>query len=1126
MKRILLASIGVLLFIALWNKSVAQCTPEPYTIVNKCPGQQPQVKIDATPTANTDFFWFDLTPTVNDTLKLGNGYEMTYPGPLGTSETFYFQKQVKNSGGPAASTNVGSMGGANDNATSFSLPYTTTTDFRLNSLTIAVKMYSACANGDEFSFKVAADGNYSQWYYAKCSELKPTSDNSIFLVTIPVMKTSTEQGIAAGAGSGTIRVITTDNTNTLKAGSKQVSGFEWFSNAAPFTSAYTIGTTTLNYGTAVQTISGQPNKVPGIFDLNITTLCPAETVTITPSSTGCCVPANVIQPVVKSSTGSNIVTSIPPSITVSTPLQAGYYKWYKDGLPMGASYEGTGKNSITVTSFGRYTVEVAENSTHISKTSCIKKDQIWIQKRILFAQANKVSPVCLGETVNLLAKGATGPVTWGPSSNISSTTSATPTFTPTTTGTYKINLTGEVPVGNQIINGDFEQGKVQINESAYYVYIDPSGATTLGTNDSYVVGYPSRKKLVIPVAKYTINEYVFFPGFQAWMPIQDHTTGTGKFLYVDAKAGAIPGQDKYLWSQDVIVEPNTNYEFAAWVTNFNAEGDINFPTGTQGVNNSEENVKSNPLPELMLYINDKPAFASPPTLDATVGRWQKISTVWNSGLTSGTVKLKFSEIYQKDDTGGHDFALDDISFGAPGTQKDTVIVDVQDCFNITATPSACTGDSVTLTATTNGVFQYWRNTTLGTPGTAVAIKNPSKIVTKVKSETGKSTKFTATAKFIFGNKITNGDFSQGKTGFTTTYTAASTSQMNPGQYAVGTLPASMSSTYYVNVPDHTTGSASPDYFVGDSRYDATRSVAYSASVYVTNGTEYGFSGWFTNALKEFTKTNPDTNAYPGAKTTKLVLYIDGSPVQYIQLPLDNNWHNYSATWTATSTGPINIELRSPNFPNGNLVNAFAMDDFSFGEIYSVTKTVDVTTANCVLPVQFLSFHISENKGIAFLNWQTATEKDASHFIIQKSYDGINYEDLGSIKAGGNSTSVLAYSFADVISSLGLVYYRLKQVDYNGDYYFSPVRTINHHSDRSLKIYPNPSDNSFNIQFNNPSDNQGLLNVYSISGSLIEGGISITGNGKLTFGETLPNGVYILELTIGDIIERYKLIKNR
>ncbi|WP_028978573.1 T9SS type A sorting domain-containing protein [Sporocytophaga myxococcoides] len=1131
MKRSLLASVCLLLYIFFANEGFAQCSLEPYTIVNQCPGQQPQVKINATPTANTDFFWFDLTPTVNDTLKLGNGYEMTYPGPLGASETFYFQKQVKNSGGPTAPTNVGSMGGVNDNTIPFSLPYTTTTDFRLNSLTIAVKMYSACSATDEFSFKVAAGGSYSQWYYAKCSELKPTSDNTIFLVTIPVMKTPSEQGITAGAGSGTIRVITTDGTEKL--GSKQVSGFEWFSNAAPISSTYTIGgTTTVNYGTSAKTISGQTNKVPGIFDLNITTLCPAEAITITPNSTGCCVPANVTQPAVKSSTGSNIVTSIPPNITLSTPLQTGfYYKWYKDGLPLGASFEGTGKNSITVSAFGKYTVEVAEGSTHISKTSCIKNDQMWIQKRILFAEADKTSPVCLGETVNLLAKGATGPVTWGPPvTNLSSTTSPTPTWSPTATGTYKIPVVGEVPVGNQIINGDFELGNVQINPSAYYIFKDPSGATS--TTPNYAIGYPARKALTIGVGNYTINNYVFWPGFQAWLPIEDHTTGTGKFLYVDSKEGPIPGQNKYLWSQDVIVEPNTNYEFAAWVTNFNAEGDAGYviPPGVTGINNNATNVASNPLPQIMLYINDVPAFASTPVLSATVGLWQKISTVWNSGSNSGNVKLKLSEIFQGSATGGHDFALDDISFGAPGTQKDTITITIKDCFDISATVSACTGDSVTLNATTNGIFQYWRNTTLGTPGTTNAIKSPTNIITKAKSETSKSTQFTASAKFIFSNQIVNGDFSQGNTGFSTTYTAANaTSAMNPGNYAVGPVPTT-SPVFYKSVNDHTTGTATPNYFMGDSRYDATRIVAYRASVYVTNGKEFGFSGWFTNALNEFTKASPDTSAsaiYPnGAKTTKLALYINNQFVQYIKLPLDNNWHNITATWTANTTGPVDLELRSVNQPANNLPNAFAMDDLSFGAVYSVTKTVDVNSVNCVLPVQLLSFNISENNGVALLSWQTATERDASHFIIQKSYDGINYEDLGSVKAGGNSNSVLSYSFTDLISSQGLVYYRLKQVDYNGDFYFSPVRSINHHSDHSLKIYPNPTENSFNIQFNNPSDNRGLLNVYSISGSLIEGGISISGNGKLTFGESLPSGVYILELTIGDTIERYKLIKNR
>jgi hypothetical protein len=1134
MKKVLSGCTVALFCLVSPDYIFAQCGGETYGIVNQCPNQQPQIQITSpAPTPSVNYRWFSLTPKAPgpgfDTLFFGSlpGYNVTYPSPLTAGgQTVYYQKMVEAIGGPTASPvpNISGASPVTDGTTTpFQITTTSATAYQLNYVTVALFTYFMDAT-KTYRIKVQVGSNYSQWFYFTSASTIATNSSNVYLIRVPVYQSATQLGVTAPAGTTTITFLTAAD-GTQSATSSALDGFAWI-NSSAFSSTYTIGGTTFNYGTSVKTISGQTNKEPALYDWDITTLCSPVTINITQNSTGCCTPASVNTPVISSSTGTNIINTDPvtPAVTLSTPLQAGfYYQWFKDGLALGGAFQGTNVNSISVTTSGKYSVNVAQTATFINTTSCIKNDLLWIQKRILFAQADNTT-ICLGNSVDLLAKGATGPISWTPGSNMVGSATATPLFTPTATGSFPLSVTAQVPIGNQIINGDFEQGNVAVNPSSYYTYSNAASATT--STPAYGVGYPSRKSLSISPGNYTINNYVFWPGFQAWLPGSDHTTGAGNFLYTDAAApgSSIAGPAKYLWSQTVTVQPNTNYEFAAWIMNINAEADGGY-TPPAGVSGITPNPASNPLPLIMLYINDVPVFAAPPTLLTTVDLWQKVSTTWNSGSTSGNVTLKLSEIFTGSGTAGHDFGLDDISFGAPGNQTDNITITVTDCYYINATASACTGDSVTLTATTNGVFQNWRNVTTGTP-TTVNIGHPNSIVTKAKSVTGVSTQFTATASFIFGNEIQNGDFST-NTGFSTSFsTNAPNGNLNPGQYGIGSLPSAWDGTY-VNKKDHTTNSATPNYFVANDNYSSSNTVAYSTTVAVTNGTAYGFSGWFANVQKEFLNASPDTLVsapYPsGGKTTHLNLYINNQFVQRINLPLDTAWHTITAAWTANTTGNVAIELRTVNIPFGSLKNGFAMDDLSFGTLYTTTKNISVSSTNCALPIEFINFYASFDQGHVLLQWETALEKEADYYSIEQSSDGINFVEIGKIKSAGNSSDIVHYAFTDTNPTNGTVYYRVKEVDKNGNTSYTEVRSLNK-EDATLNVFPNPSNKEFNLIYNSYFNNPVTIIVRSITGAIVYE-TTVEANQPTSFGQDLKAGVYILEMKSDKDVRYLKLIKN-
>lgn len=85
----------------------------------------------------------------------------------------------------------------------------------------------------------------------------------------------------------------------------------------------------------------------------------------------------------------------------------------------------------------------------------------------------------------------------------------------------------------------------------------------------------------------------------------------------------------------------------------------------------------------------------------------------------------------------------------------------------------------------------------------------------------------------------------------------------------------------------------------------------------------------------------------------------------------------------------------------------------------------------VLPVELLSFGAEADESSVVVQWSTAVEHNTSHFDVQRSTEGLYFEHLGRVQATGNSSTTTDYSFVDPVPLTGLVYYRLAQVDMDG-----------------------------------------------------------------------------------------------
>lgn len=171
------------------------------------------------------------------------------------------------------------------------------------------------------------------------------------------------------------------------------------------------------------------------------------------------------------------------------------------------------------------------------------------------------------------------------------------------------------------------------------------------------------------------------------------------------------------------------------------------------------------------------------------------------------------------------------------------------------------------------------------------------------------------------------------------------------------------------------------------------------------------------------------------------------------------------------------------------------------------------TSDVVLPVTWLSFSVEhENqKRNALLKWVTATEKDNEGFEIEHSTDGISFTKIGFVEGSGTTSLINSYSYTHMKVTSGINYYRLKQIDFNGDSNYSQVRVLHsgEANENMINCFPNPSSGEFYITSTNTIKDLTLVDAI---GKIITK-INNIGETSITFENLdLKNGIYHLLLT--------------
>jgi hypothetical protein len=168
-----------------------------------------------------------------------------------------------------------------------------------------------------------------------------------------------------------------------------------------------------------------------------------------------------------------------------------------------------------------------------------------------------------------------------------------------------------------------------------------------------------------------------------------------------------------------------------------------------------------------------------------------------------------------------------------------------------------------------------------------------------------------------------------------------------------------------------------------------------------------------------------------------------------------------------------------------------------------------------LPVSLKNFTaIRSSNSAASVKWETVTEQNNSGFVIERNLNGV-WEEVAfvpTIAAGGNSNSLLSYSYSDPNNSKNMSQYRLRQVDIDSKVKYSEIRSVKGVDQKGgVILYPNPSnDGKINIVFENKNEVRDVA-VSDMGGRVVKQLKAVSANSVVI--DNLVSGMYTIRITV-------------
>ncbi len=241
----------------------------------------------------------------------------------------------------------------------------------------------------------------------------------------------------------------------------------------------------------------------------------------------------------------------------------------------------------------------------------------------------------------------------------------------------------------------------------------------------------------------------------------------------------------------------------------------------------------------------------------------------------------------------------------------------------------------------------------------------------------------------------------------------------------------------------------------------------------------------------------------------LPIKADTMWVATIRFITSSNFQNPDSTKLIWQFGQLELKgqpdpfiISSDNFENSTIYTKFIPD----------------------MPVEMCHYSaIPVNSNSVYIDWKTESELNNYGFEIERSSDNLTFRKIGFVEGSGTTSIPCSYSFIDNSLPAGTNFYRIKQVDFNGQFKYTDVIKVKISAPSDYKLYqnyPNPFNPETNIRFDLQKKDFVNLQIYDINGKLVKtlinnekqaGIFNITWDGKNALGRSVASGVYIYRI---------------
>ncbi len=277
--------------------------------------------------------------------------------------------------------------------------------------------------------------------------------------------------------------------------------------------------------------------------------------------------------------------------------------------------------------------------------------------------------------------------------------------------------------------------------------------------------------------------------------------------------------------------------------------------------------------------------------------------------------------------------------------------------------------------------------------------------------------------------------------------------------------------------------------------------AYNFKIVITNAVSRGVWGFEIKAVDmsnaavgTFSSTNPNTTVGSGELKHNLAVASTGTTYTYDNLK-----------WTAPTGTMSPVSFYFTGVAGDNDGSEFS--DYVYSN----------TLLNVTLPVTLAEFTAVTRNNAVFLRWNTYTEINSKQFEIERSIDGDNFENIKTVASVANSSTVRQYDYVDQnLPKQPQLYYRLKQVDIDGKYWYSKILLVRL-SDKGFSIdnvYPKPASRVTHVAIYSDKITKAALSIIDMNGKVvIQESVSLNKGNNLVDVNCmrLAKGAYVLKL---------------